>query len=97
MEKGIPQLRSEILSPESGWTLQTKLKAVRFGDEQRCRYPHPQNGPSESPLDSPLSNDPQFQGFGGDTLSIQLRPRLRGYQKDLDRFYKLGYSSGGNP
>jgi len=28
----------------------------------------------------PLSlNDPQFQGFGGETTSIQLRPILRGY------------------
>jgi hypothetical protein len=35
--------------------------------------------PSAPPPDSPLSNDPQFQTFGGETTSIQLRPRLRGY------------------
>jgi hypothetical protein len=34
--------------------------------------------PSALPPDSPLSNDPQFQGLGGETTSIQLRSRLRG-------------------
>jgi hypothetical protein len=33
--------------------------------------------PVAPPLDSPFSNDPQFQGFGGEITSIQLRPRMR--------------------
>ncbi len=35
--------------------------------------------PSALSPDSPLSHDPQFQGFGGEATSIQLQPRLRGY------------------
>jgi hypothetical protein len=31
--------------------------------------------PSAPPRDFPPSNDPQFQGFGGETTSIQLRLR----------------------
>ncbi|OGP54862.1 MAG: hypothetical protein A2162_12465 [Deltaproteobacteria bacterium RBG_13_52_11b] len=34
--------------------------------------------PRSAPIpDSPLSDDPHFQGFGGETTSIQLRSRLR--------------------
>jgi hypothetical protein len=41
--------------------------------------------PSAPSPDSPLFNDPQFQGFGGETAPIQLRPRLRGYVR-LENF-----------
>jgi hypothetical protein len=40
---------------------------------------------SSAPLpDSHPSNDPQFQGFGGETTSIQLRLRLRDFLKALN-------------
>ncbi len=32
-----------------------------------------------NPPDSPPTNDPQSQGFGGETTSIPLLPRLRGH------------------
>ena len=35
----MPQLRLEILSPESGWSLRRKLEAARLSDEPRRRYP----------------------------------------------------------
>jgi hypothetical protein len=35
--------------------------------------------PSAPPPDSPLSNAPQFQGFGGKTTSIHPHPRLGDY------------------
>jgi hypothetical protein len=39
--------------------------------------------PSAPPPDSPPSNDPQFEGFGGETTPIQLHMNLRGYTQAM--------------
>jgi hypothetical protein len=47
--------------------------------------------PSAPPSDSLLSNDPQFQGFGGETISIALRLRLRAYPTKSFRLEKKAH------
>jgi hypothetical protein len=63
--------------PRMGWSLQRKLEAVHFVMSQSVDIF--KTAPLAPLPDSPTSNDPQFQGFGGETTSIQLHLILRGY------------------
>jgi hypothetical protein len=62
--------------PGSGWSLWRKLEAAHLSDDQGVDT---LNGPFITAPNFPPSNDPQFQGFGGETAPIQLHLRLRGY------------------
>ena len=68
---GNPIPRIGVVSP--GENLKRHILAMGQGVDILKTAP---SGPLSNPL---LFDDPQFQGLGGETTSIPLRPRLTGY------------------